>query len=280
MRIVLITGANSGFGRLTALEFAQRGDTVYASMRNMAHGEALQAEARARGVSLQPCHLDVTVPDSIDSTVQTIVEREGRIDVLVNNAGIASFGPVEDYADDEIEELFDTNVLGAVRTVRAVVPSMRKQGRGRIINVSSTSGRWSWPFMGMYAASKHALEAISVALRYELHGFGIRVSIVQPGNFATGIGHRMHIARRYQSGSASAEYRRIADELLVAQQLEHAATGIGDPIEVARRIVEIAGVEHPAYRYLVGEDAAALDELSEPELDEKRRAQLGLKNFF
>ena len=180
MATVLITGCSSGFGKLAALEFARRGDKVYASMRNPSKAGALEEAAKAEKLEVNVVELDVTKAASADRAVKDVISRAGRLDVLVNNAGIGTHGPIEDFDDDEVEAIFNTNVLGVVRTTRAALPTMRKQNSGRIINVGSLAGRVAAPFGGIYSASKHALEAISDALYYELHPVINTVAITVP----------------------------------------------------------------------------------------------------
>ena len=156
MANVLITGCSSGFGLLSALEFARRGDTVFASMRTVSKATALNDAAAAEGLKVEVVSLDVTDDDSVRSAVAGVAAEAGTIDVLVNNAGIEMNGAIHLIADDEARWQFDTNVLGPLRTMRAVVPIMLHQGGGTIVNVSSVAGVAAVPYSGMYAASKHA----------------------------------------------------------------------------------------------------------------------------
>jgi NAD(P)-dependent dehydrogenase (short-subunit alcohol dehydrogenase family) len=157
MAVVLITGSSSGIGKLSALEFARRGHRVFASMRRLESAQYVLADARKDSFSIEVLQLDVRDPASVSTAVEEVLRREGRLDVLVNNAGIGSFGPVEDYSDEEIRQVFETNLFGAIRTTRSVLPAMRRQGSGTIIMVSSISGLRTFPFMAVYSASKFAL---------------------------------------------------------------------------------------------------------------------------
>ena len=163
----------------------------------MLHGDQHQFTAPARRPHVPGHHrlrrsrLDVTDYHSIQAAVDRVLEDSGRIDVLVNNAGIVTYGPVECYRDDEVSEIFETNVTGVIRVIRAVLPTMRTQCSGRIINISSVSGVWTWPFLGIYAASKHALEAVSDALHFELIPYNIQVVLIESGDFQTEIENNM-----------------------------------------------------------------------------------------
>ena len=181
MANVLITGCSSGFGLLSALEFARRGDTVFASMRTVSKATALNDAAAAEGLKVEVVSLDVTDDDSVRSAVAGVAAEAGTIDVLVNNAGIEMNGAIHLIADDEARWQLDTNVLGPLRTMRAVVPIMLHQGGGTIVNVSSVAGVAAVPYSGMYAASKHALEAMTEAMHYELSHKGIRFALDRAG---------------------------------------------------------------------------------------------------
>jgi NAD(P)-dependent dehydrogenase (short-subunit alcohol dehydrogenase family) len=171
MAVALITGCSSGFGRLAAVELARRGDMVFASMRDLAKADALCRDAEEAGVSVEVVELDVTDERSVDAAISHVLERAGRIDSLVNNAGLGLWGPVESYSDAELAAAFQTNVFGVHRVTRAVLPAMRKQRSGTIVLISSISGFHTWPFGGIYCATKHASEALYDALYYELRPF-------------------------------------------------------------------------------------------------------------
>lgn len=179
-RVALITGASSGIGKATAEALAQRGFRVFAGVRRPEAGDTLTTA----GITL--VRLDVTSDESVATAVQTVLEQAGRIDVLVNNAGYGQYGSLEDVELADAQRQFDVNVFGLMRVTRAVLPAMRRQRSGRIITISSVAGRMSTPFAGWYSASKHAVEALSDALRLEVAPFGIHVTVVQPAAIKTG----------------------------------------------------------------------------------------------
>ncbi len=272
MSVVLITGCSSGFGKLAAIAFAKRGDTVFASMRNLDRAQPLRDEAAAAGVTVEVIQLDVTDRASVDAAVARVIQGAGRIDVLVNNAGIGAVAPTEEFTDDEFTRVFDTNVFGVLRVTRAVVPHMRAQHSGRIVNVGSLAGIVASPFRGIYSASKAAVEAITDAMFYELLGFGVHVCVIEPGYFETAISDNRMAMRRDAATSPYAEMER---------RLENSASSFrADPQPVADIIVEAATTAEPKRRYPVGKDAEAIaplhKKLSDDEFEQLMRQTLKL----
>ena len=183
-KTILITGASTGFGRDTAETLARAGHTVFASMRdpqgkNREHAQALSKQG------IQVGELDVSNDTSVDQAVKEVLARARRIDVLVNNAGVASAGVTEAFTPDQAKVVFNTNVVGLLRTLRSVLPAMRSQRDGLIINIGSILGRVTFPFFGIYGASKFAVEALTDSLRYEVSQLGIDVTLVQPSAYPT-----------------------------------------------------------------------------------------------
>jgi len=275
MAVVVITGCSSGFGMLAALEFARRGDSVYATMRNTAKAGPLLAQAKTAGAAVEVLQLDVNDAVSVAAAIEEIVRREGRIDILVNNAGMSIDGPVEEFDDDEVLAVFETNLFGVIRVTRAVLPRMRSQGGGTIVTVGSLAGKATLPFSGIYSASKHAVEALSDALHYELQPFGIRVVLIEPGGFETAIETNSRPARRFTEGSVYLEAERR-----FAEALDKLPGGWmrADAQIVADVIVDAAKAEQPRRRYLVGQDAeliAALHKkMSDEEFEQTARTML------
>ena len=208
-KIVLITGASSGIGRATAELLASRGYRVFGTARDP------DTVAPVRGVELLP--LDVRDDASVASGVEAVLGQTGRIDVLVNNAGYSVVGAIEETSPSEAQALFDTNVFGVLRMVRAVLPAMRRQGSGTIVNTSSVLGFLPAPFMGLYASSKHALEGLSESLDHEVRGFGIRVVLVEPGFTKTQFGanaiHALQTIAAYAGTS-----RQVSDTIIARTQ--------------------------------------------------------------
>ncbi len=191
-KVVVVTGASSGFGKLTVLELARRGHTVVATMRDAAGRNAkvrseLIDTAKAEGHVLQVLEMDVADEASVNSTIEQVVKQHGKIDALINNAGIMPVGITEAYTVADVERLFTVNFFGAIRADRAVLPHMRAAGSGLLVHVTSLMGRVIFPFFGTYCASKFALEALAETYRYELKGFGIDSVIVEPGPFPSNL---------------------------------------------------------------------------------------------
>ena len=183
-KTVLITGSSTGFGRDTAETLARAGHTVFASMRNP-HAQNRDHAQALRKNGIEIVELDVSSDTSVERAVNEVLARTHRIDVLVNNAGIASAGVTEAFTPDQAKVVFNTNVVGLLRTSRSVMPAMRQQSDGLIINIGSILGRVTFPFFGIYGASKFAVEALTDSLRYEVSQLGIDVVLVQPSAFPT-----------------------------------------------------------------------------------------------
>jgi NAD(P)-dependent dehydrogenase (short-subunit alcohol dehydrogenase family) len=252
MSAVLLTGCSSGFGYHAALRFAREGHDVYASVRTLERAKPLQDAAAEEGLDLHIVRLDVRDADSVDGAVAEVVERAGRIDVCVNNAGIELRGPIEECSDDEILVQFDTNVFGLLRVVRAVIPIMRDQGGGVIVNVGSLAGLVSRPFAGIYSASKHAVEAITEALHYECGLWNIRLAVIEPGQFETELGSNALTAARFD---ASSPYKEVSERLDAAIHTLAPDGRPAPPEVVADVIVAVAEDDNARLRHLVGADA-------------------------
>ncbi|HJS68175.1 MAG TPA: SDR family oxidoreductase [Nitrososphaera sp.] len=192
-KVAVVTGSSGGIGLATALELARKGYFTYATVRNPAKAQAV-TEA-AKGLPIAIVQLDVTNDDSVRRAVEQILTEKGRIDLLVNNAGYGLGGSFEDSSMEEIKAQYETNVFGLIRTTQVVLPAMRKQRSGTIVNISSAAGRIGYPGASVYVSSKHAVEGLSEAMAYELEPFGIRVILVEPGVIKTNFGAGMVFAK-------------------------------------------------------------------------------------
>jgi NAD(P)-dependent dehydrogenase (short-subunit alcohol dehydrogenase family) len=254
-RAVLVTGCSSGIGRATALRLASRGWAVYASARRR---EAI-ADLEPAGCHL--VELDVTDESSMRSAVGHVEQREGAVGVLVNNAGYSQSGAVETVPMDDVRRQFDTNVLGPARLCQLVLPGMRRQGWGRIVNVSSMGGRLTFPGGGFYHATKHAVEALSDALRFEVAGFGVAVIVVEPGFIRTGFAAAATDAldRAGEGDGAYAEFNeRVGRATRDAYEKGPLARLGGEPEDVAAVIETAILADRPRPRYPVTASARLL----------------------
>jgi NAD(P)-dependent dehydrogenase (short-subunit alcohol dehydrogenase family) len=184
-KVILITGTNSGFGWLTATTCAALGHKVYATMRAINGRNAEKAKTLTQQANIQLLEMDLTDGAAVTEAVATIMQREGRLDVVVNNAGVYATGITETFTADDFHQVLDVNVNGAWRVMRAALPHMRQQGAGLIINISSTVGRFASPFVAIYSSAKYALEGLSEGLHYEVRPLGVDVVVLQPGSFPT-----------------------------------------------------------------------------------------------
>ena len=244
-KTVLITGCSSGIGRATALAFLDEEWEVYATARNPADIETLGE----RGCDIST--LDVTDDEDVERVVSRIVDEHGRIDCLVNNAGYAQFGPVEDVPVDRVHDQFDVNVYGPHRLTRAVLPHMREQEEGTIVNVSSVAGRLAIPGGGVYCASKFALEAMSDALRVEVDDKGVDVVLIEPGPVDTQFDQRAadEVDGELDRSEAYDSFYKAFDD---SQAVSGGGFWEETPERVAEDIVNAASATKPAARYPVG----------------------------
>jgi NAD(P)-dependent dehydrogenase (short-subunit alcohol dehydrogenase family) len=249
-KVVLITGANSGFGKWMTLEFAKANYTVIASMRDTNKSGQLVEEATRMGIisNIDIVSLDITSDQSVEN-LSLYVQKIGQVDLLINNAGYAGAGFSEEISIGEYQRQMDTNFLGAIRVTQSILPLMRMQRRGMIINISSISGEIGFPGLSPYVSSKFALEGWSEALRLELAPFSIPVVLVEPGSFQTNIWTTgKQIAEK--STLPSSPYSSYMKQL--DTYLHNSSKKNGDPRVVAEKIVSIAKKKHPRLRYIVG----------------------------
>jgi NAD(P)-dependent dehydrogenase (short-subunit alcohol dehydrogenase family) len=273
-QIILVTGAGTGIGKLSVQSLAEAGHVVYASMRDIAGRNAgraaeLRALAAARNIQLHPLELDVLSQASADAAAATVVREQGHLDVVMQNAGHLVVGPTEAFTPDEIAKVFDTNVLGAQRVNRAVLPYLRKQESGLMLWIGSTTTKGGFPpFMGPYGAAKAAMDSLAVTLAYEIARFGIETSIVVPGAFTRGTDHFPSAGKPADAATAAAyaRYDGVMDQ--IGDRLSALTPDNADPQAVADEIVRIVGLPtgtRPMRSLIdfVGDGAAEVFEVSE-----------------
>ena len=249
--IALITGSNSGIGLATALYLARRGFTVWATMRNLEKAHELRTIIESEKLPIELARLDVCDDDSLKSAVARILQKSGRIDVLVNNAGYGLRGAVEEVALDEWRRQFETNFFGVIRVTQAVLPQMRAQRSGAIVNISSVLGRFAIPFSGPYTASKFALEGLTETLRYELAPWNIKVILIEPGFIATKFQENAQLAQAAQRDDSPYTVFKKSSGRRIQRNIYRAAP----PERVAETIYRAIMHPHPKLRYAVGRDA-------------------------
>lgn len=243
-KVILITGASSGIGFKTAELLAKQGHKVYGAARRV---ESLN-ELKSLGVV--GVRMDVTDDASMEAGVRSVLDAEGRIDVLINNAGFGFFGPVEEVSIPEAKRQFDVNVFGAMRLVQLVLPAMRKQGCGRIINTSSMGGLFTTYFGGWYHATKYALESLSDALRMELKQFGIDVVLIEPGCIKTPWGGIA--ARHLEETTEGTPYQQEAARAAAIMNKFYDGNLLSRPEVIAKAISKAVNAKRPKARYLRG----------------------------
>jgi NAD(P)-dependent dehydrogenase (short-subunit alcohol dehydrogenase family) len=234
-----ITGASRGFGRIWAEAALERGDQVAATARKLTDVDDLKERF---GDAVLPLALDVTQAKQVKQVVEQAYAHFGRLDVLVNNAGVALLAATEEASDDEIRDLFDTNYIGMVRVLRAALPLLRQQGGGHILGVSSGLGIGAMPLIGFYSATKWAVEALHEALEQEVKAFGVKVTIVEPGAYATDFGKSAKVA---DVSEPYADFRKQFMERLA--NLER-----GEPSATAEAILKLVDTENPPLRLALG----------------------------
>jgi len=245
-RVVLVTGATSGFGRACARYLCQKGFHVYGTSRKVDYGQP-PVEIQPGGASYNIIPMDVRETSSVTAGIAHILENEGSIDIVVNNAGIAVAGPMEEISMGEFKNQFETNLFGAFRVCQAVLPQMRSQGAGYIINISSIGGLMGLPFQGAYSASKFALEGMTEALRIEVKPLGNHVVLVEPGDFKTDITKNRIMANGYGPNSPYADRLKTALSLM-----ENEERNGSDPRQLAGLVEKIIHNPNPKVRYTIG----------------------------
>lgn len=237
-KVILVTGASSGLGLATANALAAAGHTVYGTSRDV---------KKIKDVSFNPIQMDVTDGASVNAAVNEIIGKEGQIDVLVNNAGNGITGPLYAMPVEYAKKQFDVNFFGVVRVSSAILPRMIEKGKGMVINIGSLAGLFGLPYQGLYSASKFAIEGYSESLRMELRNTGVKVVVVNPGDFKTDFtGNREKITFPLSNDSLKKEF-----ETAVASMEKDESKG-ADPAKLGAEIVKIVGKSNPKHNYLVG----------------------------
>lgn len=253
-QVVLITGCSSGIGYETALMLARNGFHTFATMRNTKKSDSLEEIIKKERLDLNIRELDVNDDTSIENTINCIKSEANRIDVLINNAGYGLVGFFEDLTLDEIRNQFETNFFGVLNITKKIIPIMRLQKSGTIINVSSGAGQVGFPGISAYVSTKFAIEGFSESLMYELFPYGIKVVIIEPGVIKTNFFRNCIVSEH--SMKKSSPYSRSLDKFQKNVELmqEHATS----PFDVAKVILQVLGNNEPKQRYIVGNDVAMI----------------------
>ena len=273
-QIALITGSSSGIGFETSLLLARNGICTYATMRNPSKSQEMLDITKKECLPLRVLTLDVTEEKSTQKAIDMVMYEQNRIDILVNNAGYSLVGALEQISMDEIKEEFETNFFGIIKLIQKVLPLMRKQRSGRIINVSSLAGRIGLPLVSAYVSSKFALEGLSESLKYEVQDFGIYVILIEPGVIKTNFIKNLKIGKQVitlEKGdvntTADLPYAEITQKRISAfkPRFEKGSS----PKEVADTILEAVTSDKPKFRYIVGQDASKLLDIRKNTSDEE-----------
>ena len=250
-KVAIVTGSSTGIGYETSLTLARDGFITYATMRNLNKAENIKSIATKENLPIRIKQLDVTDDVSVKNAVEAISSETGeRIDVLVNNAGYGLNGAFEDLAMDEIKAQYETNVFGLIRVTQAVLPIMRRQKSGTIVNISSGAGRFGFPNGSAYVSTKFAVEGLSESISYELEPFGIKVIIIEPGVIRTNFGSGLVIAKKSQDPNS--HYSQMMKK--IASSFEQLMKNSSSPDLVANVVLKAVKDENPNLRYLAGND--------------------------
>ena len=249
-KVAVVTGSSTGIGFETSLILSRNGFLTFATMRNINKSENIKSVATKENLPIQIRQLDVTDELSVTNAIQAISSEAGRIDVLVNNAGYGLTGAFEDLAIDEIKAQYETNVFGLIRTTQAVLPIMRRQRSGTIVNISSGAGRFGFPSSSAYVSTKFAVEGLSESMSYELEPFGIRVVIVEPGVIRTNFLDGVVVAKK--SKDQNSPYSQMMQK--VTTGFDEMMKNASSPDVVAKVVLNAIRDKNPSLRYLAGSD--------------------------
>ena len=271
-KVAIVTGSSSGIGHATSLLLARNGFHTYATMRNIGRSADVQEIAYKERLPLEVIQLDVNDDASIRDSIEKVESENERIDVLVNNAGYGLVGAFEDLSVEEIKSQFETIFFGVIRLTQQVLPIMRKQKSGTIVNISSGAGRIGFPGMSAYVSSKFALEGLSESMSYELEPFGIKVVIIEPGVIRTNFKKNSVMSKKSLDSSSISPYSSIIQKIdsSISSMVEHATP----PEEVAKTILHATISNNPELRYLVGNDMIMMAETKKSMSDEDFRKMM------
>jgi NAD(P)-dependent dehydrogenase (short-subunit alcohol dehydrogenase family) len=275
-KVALVTGSSSGMGFTTAVMLARAGIHTYASMRNLKKSKTITDLADKENLPLQVIQLDVNDDKSVKDAIAKIVTEKERIDVLVNNAGYGLFGSIEDVSIEEMKAQFETNFFGVMRVTQLVLPIMRKQKSGTIVNVSSVGGRISLPVLSAYNSTKFALEGLSESMSYELEPFGIKVVIIEPGVIRTNIMNSSIFAKKAQDPKSPyfSLIQKVENNFKLMMENKSSP-----PEEVAKVILGALTSKNPQLRYTVGDDAATMIQ-ARVNMSDNEFKKMIMQNFF
>ncbi|MGV7225798.1 MAG: SDR family oxidoreductase [Nitrosopumilus sp.] len=260
-KVALVTGSSSGIGLETVLSLARDGYHTFASMRNLGKAGELEHAAKKENLSIEIIELDVDKEESVVSAIKKIIEKGGRLDVLVNNAGYGQFGCTEDVSVGDFRKQFETNFFSIVRIIQEVAPIMRKQSSGNIINISSVAGRIGFPGSPAYICSKFALEGLGECLRYELGQFGIKTTLIEPGVIKTDFFNSMKVSE----SKSDPKYKALTENILAGlKMMVEMGTA---PSQVADVVMKAIHDDEMQPRYVVGTDAAMFLEAKKMKTD-------------
>jgi NAD(P)-dependent dehydrogenase (short-subunit alcohol dehydrogenase family) len=249
-KVAIVTGSSSGIGLESALLLARNGYNTYATMRSPEKDTSIKTAVQKEGLPIRAVQLDVTDDSSVKNAVDHIISEAGRIDVLVNNAGYGLGGAFEDLSMEEIKSQYETNLFGLIRVTQAVLPTMRKQRSGRILNLSSGAGIFGYPGGSAYVSTKFAVEGLSESIAYELEPFGIKVILIEPGFIRTNFANVMVVAKKAQDPASP--YSELMQKIMASAS--ELAKNASDAELVANVILDAASNPNPRLRYLAGKD--------------------------
>jgi NAD(P)-dependent dehydrogenase (short-subunit alcohol dehydrogenase family) len=273
--VAVVTGSSSGIGFETSLLLAKNGFFTYATMRNIDKSDAIIDLKLKEKLPLEVLKLDVTNDKSVKEAIEKIINEQERIDVLVNNAGYALVGPLEELSIQEFKEQFETNLFGVIRVIQEILPIMRKQRHGTIVNISSLAGRIGFPLTSAYVSSKFALEGLSESMAYEVEQFGIKVILIEPGVIKTNFDKNLKIAKKASNNTttndSNSPYADITEKRIAGFKPRFESGS--SPIEVAKVILKALTSKNPPSesRYMVGDDAFKLMEIRKNKSDKEFR---------